>query len=127
MKFDHAAMYADDLELIKDFYVKYFGAKPNGIYHNPKTGLKTYFLSFEDGGRLEIMKKPEVRPCDKDREFLGYAHIALNAGGKEKVDEITARLEKDGYAVLSHPRVTGDGYYESCIYDPEGNRVEITG
>ena len=42
------------------------------------------------------------------------------------MDALTARLKADGYEVISGPRITGDGYYESCITAVEGNLIELT-
>ncbi|MDE6780047.1 MAG: VOC family protein [Ruminococcus sp.] len=125
MKIEHIAMYVVDLERAKDFFVKYFNAVPNNIYHNKKTDFRSYFLSFEDGARLEIMNKPQVSSI-KDSKRMGYAHIAFSLGSAEKVDRLTAELKADGYTVISEPRTTGDGYYESCIADSEGNEIELT-
>lgn len=126
MKINHIAMYVCDLEKIKSFYEKYFSAKSNNGYHNPKTGLKTYFLTFGNGEcRLEIMTKENLTDVPKELNNTGYIHFAFSAGSKEKVDMLTQQLEKDGYQVISGPRTTGDGYYESCILDPENNQIEI--
>ena len=127
MKIDHIAVYVSDLEKTRVFYEKYFDAKSNNQYHNPKTGLQTYFLTFDNGGRLEIMQKPDLPETGIDGEHLGYIHLAFCAGGKEAVDNLTERLRNDGYTVLSEPRTMGDGYYESCVSDPDGNRIEIVG
>ena len=125
MRIDHVAIYVADLEKMKTFYETYFGATANSLYHNPNTGLKTYFLSFEDGSRLEIMNKPGVVEEKQERIKLGLIHIAFGVGGEANVDQLTKLLKKEGYEVLSGPRRTGDGYYESCVLDPEGNQVEI--
>lgn len=126
MKIDHIAMYVNDLNGARDFFVKYFGAASNDGYHNKITGFRSYFLSFEDGSRLEIMNHPDISDEEKDIRRAGYIHIALSVGSREKVDELTARLAADGYEVISGPRTTGDGYYESCIVGIEGNQIEIT-
>ena len=118
-------MYVVDLERTKEFFVKYFNAIPNNIYHNKKTDFRSYFLSFGDGARLEIMNKPQVNNI-KDTNRTGYAHIAFSLGSAENVDRLTAELKADGYTVISEPRTTGDGYYESCIVDLEGNEIELT-
>ena len=124
---NHTAVYVKDLEKTKTFYRKYFNAKANEQYHNPKTGLRTFFLTFDCGGRLEIMSKPDLPPIGTDGEHLGYIHLAFSVGGSKSVDDLTERLRVDGYVVLSEPRTTGDGYYESCVSDPDGNRIEIVG
>ena len=117
MRISHIAMYVRDLEVVKEFYIRFFGAKAGELYHNPKTGLKSYFLSFDEGTRLELMKVL-VR--------MGYIHIAISVGSREKVDAITEKLYEAGYEVLSGPRITGDGYYESTVLGPEDNQIEIT-
>lgn len=126
MKIDHIAMYLEDLESAKSFFIKYFDAVSNQQYHNPKTGLRTYFLSFGDGARLEIMNRPEMTSSEKALNQLGFIHLAFSLGGKEKVDSLTKRLLEDGFKVISGPRVTGDGCYESCILGPENCQIEIT-
>ncbi len=126
MRIEHIAMYVNDLEATKDFFVKFFGASSNNKYHNPKTGLETYFLSFEDNARLELMKRPNMVTSEKILTRTGYIHIAFSVGSKEKVDILTSQLEQAGYEIISGPRTTGDGYYESCVLGPEGNQIEIT-
>ena len=126
MKIEHIALYVNDLEAAKDFFIQYFQASSNDMYHNTKTGFRSYFLSFEDGARLEIMNKPDMLDAEKDAARTGYIHLAFSVGSPAEVDRLTARLKADGYEVMSGPRTTGDGYYESCVVGFEGNRVEIT-
>ena len=126
MKINHAALYVSDLESVRAFYEKYFGGVSNEKYHNQSTGLQTYFLTFDGNCRLELMYSPQALSADRSVTKTGYAHLAFSAGGRGAVDELTARLEADGYHVLSQPRVTGDGYYESTVLDTEGNIIEIT-
>lgn len=126
MKIDHIAMYVKDLEGTKQFFERYFDAAAGGLYHNEKTGFRSYFLTFGDEARLEIMNKPNLDDAEKGLQRTGYIHIAFSVGCKEKVDFLTAQLKEDGYEVFSGPRTTGDGYYESCIVAIEGNQIEIT-
>ena len=126
MRIEHAAMYVKDLEKAKEFFIKYFGAVPNEGYHNKNTDFRSYFLSFDEGARLEIMTRPSMDDAEKTAARTGLIHLAFGVGSEEKVDELTARLKADGYEVLSGPRTTGDGYYESCIAGIEGNQIEIT-
>lgn len=126
MKIEHIAMYVNDPERAKAFFERYLGAVSNDIYHNPRTGFRSYFLSFDDGARLEIMNKPDMHDPEKSPARTGYIHIAFSVGSKEKVDELTAQMKADGYEVISGPRITGDGYYESCVIGIEGNLIEIT-
>ena len=126
MIIEHVALYVNDLESARDFFIKYLGAASNDMYHNKKTGFRSYFLSFDGGARLEIMNKPEVCDSLRNPAQSGYAHIAFSVGSKEKVDSLTAELKAAGYEVVSGPRITGDGYYESCIVAIEGNQIEIT-
>ncbi len=126
MKIEHIAVYVQDLEKTKNFYEKYFFAKSNIMYHNKNTGFKSYFLSFESGARLELMNLPELEKNSVNKKACGFVHLAFSVGSKEKVDELTVKLEEDGFNVASYPRLTGDGYYESCVFDPEQNLIEIT-
>lgn len=126
MKIEHIAMYVKDLEGTKQFFERYMGAVSNEMYHNKTTGFRSYFLSFEDGARLEIMNKPDMDDVDKTLQRTGFIHVAFSVGSREKVDMLTAQLKEAGYEVISGPRTTGDGYYESCIVAIEGNQIEIT-
>ena len=126
MKIEHIAMYVNDLEAARDFFVKYLGGTSNDGYQNEKTDFRSYFISFEDGARLELMNKPDMYDMEKPLNRTGFIHIAFSVGSKEKVDELTENLKAAGYDVASGPRTTGDGYYESCIVGIEGNQIEIT-
>ncbi len=123
---DHTALYAHDLEAMKEFFVTYFGACHGEPYHNPRTQFTSYFLTFGTRGRLEIMTRPEVDDAPRSEYGHGFIHMAFSVGGKASVDSLTARLQKAGYEVKSGPRTTGDGYYESQIVGPEGILIEIT-
>ena len=126
MRIEHVALYVNDLAEARNFFEQYFGAKANDGYHNLKTNFRSFFLSFDDGARIEIMNRPEMEDLPKELARTGYAHIAFSVGSKEKVDALTTKLKADGYEVISGPRTTGDGYYESCIVAFEGNQIEIT-
>lgn len=126
MHIEHIAMYVNDIEKTKEFFVKYFNATSNEGYHNPNTDFRSYFLSFDDGTRLEIMNRPQMKDEEKTLNRTGYIHIAFSLGSKKQVDDLTERLRNDGFSVVSGPRTTGDGYYESCIIGIEGNQIEIT-
>lgn len=124
MYIEHVGLYVKDLERIKTFFETYFNAKTNHLYHNKQSGLKTYFLSFDNHTRLEIMHRPDLG--HKAFELLqeGFHHIAFKLGSKEAVDLLTHRLEKDGYIILNGPRVTGDGYYET-LFKLENYVIEL--
>ncbi len=126
MRIEHVAMYVNDPEAVRDFFVKYLGGHSNDGYHNKTTDFRSYFISFGDSARLEIMSKPGLIDQDKPLNRTGYAHIAFSVGSRDKVDELTERLREDGYEVVSGPRITGDGYYESCVVVIEGNQIELT-
>lgn len=126
MKIEHVAMYVKNLESARQFFIKYFNARSNDGYYNPNTGFRSFFLTFEDGCRLELMNKADLEEADNSVGRYGMIHIAFSVGSKEKVDALTAELRQDGYKIISGPRTTGDGYYESCILDMEGNQIEIT-
>ena len=128
MHIEHVSMWTHNLERLKDFYVRYLNATPNDKYSNTFTHFESYFLTFDTGARLEIMQMLGVVEGvnNIDQQFTGYNHLAFSVGSEEAVNALTERLRRDGYRVIGEPRRTGDGYYESVILDPDGNRVEIT-
>jgi len=150
MRIDHAALICRDLEQMRQFFIDYFDARSNEQYHNPRTGLRTYILSFTEGSnRLELMQRteqrepssslewlsrdgrrqsqrPDVQDADPSQPTIGYVHLSFAVGSRKGVDLLTRRLAADGYTVTSGPRTTGDGYYESSILGPEGIQIELT-
>nr|WP_293833802.1 VOC family protein [uncultured Arsenicibacter sp.] len=128
MKIEHIAIWVNDLETMKAFYIRYFGATANEKYHNPVKHFQSYFLSFEDGCRLELMQRPDIADAPKDynRQTTGLIHFAVSVGSRENVDALTEQLRQDGFPIAGEPRTTGDGYYESVVLDPENNIIEIT-
>lgn len=127
MKIDHIAIWAEDIELLRKFYMRYFNMNCNDMYVNPNKNFSSYFLSFENGSaRIEIMNIPGKDAPASRGDLKGLAHFAISVGSKENVDDMAARFKEDGFTILSAPRTTGDGYYECAISDPEGNYVEIT-
>lgn len=127
MRIDHVAIYTNDLEKLRLFYETYFNGKANTLYHNKVKGFQSYFISFDDNTRLEIMSSLHITEKVESLNYLGIIHLAFQVCSKEEVDRLTNRLKEDGYTIVSGPRTTGDGYYESCILDPDGNQVEIVG
>ena len=138
MRIEHIALWSRDIERLRAFYAEYFGAVSNEKYVNAAKSFESYFLTFAGGARLEIMSAPGLadRSGQADdsaagigvveRRFIGPAHFAVSVGSEETVDELTRRLSADGHPVVGEPRRTGDGYYESVVLDPDGNRIEIT-
>lgn len=147
MRIEHAALWAADLEVMKDFYIHHFGATASARYENPTKCFASYFLTFSDGARLELMRKDSIvenarreakaegndgrAACDSSAnklviERLGFAHLAFSCGSEAEVDRLAKELVAKGFPVVSGPRRTGDGYYEAVIRDPEGNFLEIT-
>lgn len=127
MKIDHIAIWTHNIEGLRNFYMHYFDASSNEIYYNHSREFRSYFLSFDGDCRLEIMEMPNIPKTKNDalKQFTGFIHFAIKVGSKTEVNRITELLRKDGFKVLSEPRTTGDGYYESVVLDPDGNRVEI--
>ncbi len=129
IRIEHIAVWTPDIERLVEFYSKYFNATAGQRYVNPAKGFESRFLSFEGGARLdEVMRSSVVEAVSHapGAQRMGLTHLAVSVGSELGVDELTNRLRRDGYEVLDGPRRTGDGYYESVVLDPDGNRVEIT-
>lgn len=128
MYIEHLALWCRDLEKMKAFYETYFGAQSNEKYINSKKKFASYFLSFDQGPRLELMQMNGIPASQNDvyDQFLGLVHFAVSVGSEANVNQLTERLRADGFEVVGEPRWTGDGYYESVVFDPEQNRIEIT-
>ena len=127
MKIEHIAIWVKDIDKVCEFYRKYFGGVVHPIYHNPAKQFTSRFVTFDDSARLEIMHRPDIKQIDMFHvEHIGYAHLSFSVGSKGEVDRLTKEMSTDGIQVVGQPRTTGDGYYESVVLDPEGNRVEIT-
>ena len=124
MHIDHIAIWTDNLENEKNFFLKYFECTVNEKYFNPSKQFSSYFIIFEGGARIELMNRPDIK-IERRGEALGIAHFAVDTGSREKVDMMTAIFKNDGHRVVSGPRETGDGYYESVVLDPEGNIIEL--
>lgn len=123
-RIEHVGLWVRDLDLVCDFYVRHFGAQPGPRYQNVAKGFTSRFLAFADGARLELMTSLG-RLSSAGGEHLGLAHMALSLGSEAAVDALTAQLKASNVPVLDGPRCTGDGYYESVVLDPEGNRIEL--
>ena len=127
MRIEHIALFCKDLEQMRQFFLDHFEAVSNGLYHNHRTGLRTYILIFPEGGaRLELMQRPDTIDADPSKPNIGFVHVSFALGSKEAVDAKTAELRDAGFLVTSGPRTTGDGYYESCVLGPEGIQIEVT-
>ena len=128
IRIEHVALWASDLDRIAEFYGTYFGATAGARYANPAKGFESLFLKFEDGARLEVMRTSLLEPVKHapGAQRMGLTHLAISLGSKQAVDELTSRMKEDGHEVVDGPRLTGDGYYESVVLDPDGNRIEVT-
>ena len=127
MRIEHIAIWTADLGRCKHFYTSYFGATAGPNYVNPAKGFESCFLSFGDGARLEAMTTTSLSlvPFPPGAQRFGLTHLAISVGSERIVDELTRRLQSDGITIADGPRRTGDGYYESVVVDPDGNRIEI--
>jgi len=128
MTLEHVAILTDRIEILRDYYIRYFGGTPNRKYKNPKTGLETYFITFGSGAKLEIMSLPALSGIKNDPTLpnKGITHLAFGVDTMSEVDEKAGQLEASGFPIVSSPRKTGDGFYEFVTLDPDGNRIEVT-
>lgn len=124
MKLTHIALWTTQLEELRAFYESYFGGTSGEKYVNPTRGFESYFVRFGDGASLEIMRSTAVNE-KAENTLTGWCHIAFDAESREGVEALTERLRLDGHRIVSEPRMTGDGFYESVVADPDGNLVEI--
>ena len=127
MHIEHIAIWTHDLERLRAFYETYFNASTGEKYTNPAKGYESYFLSFESGARIEIMRRGDIPPSlnNVETQFTGYIHLAIAVGKESDVDTLAKRFTADGYRIVDGPRRTGDDYYEAVVLDPDGNRVEF--
>ena len=128
MKLEHIAIWTDNIELLRNYYVSFFDGQSNEMYINPKTQFQSYFISFESGARLEIMSMPNIPDNTNDTinaQHKGIIHIAFSVDTKQEVDAKAALLQANGLEILNGPRVTGDGYYEFVTLAPDKNRLEV--
>lgn len=131
MKIEHVAIWVKDIDKVCEFYQKYFSGVVHPLYHNPTKQFTSRFITFDDGARLEVMHRPDIDSNVETVEMfhvehMGYTHLSFSVGSKEEVDRLTHQMSTEGVPVVGQPRTTGDGYYESVVLDPEGNRIEIT-
>jgi len=128
MRIEHVALWTEDIDRLTAFYVKYFNAYAGSRYRNSSKGFESTFLNFSNGARLEVMRTTSQSPVSlpPGAQRMGLTHLAIAVGSEQAVDQLTHRIQSDGFEVLDGPRRTGDGYYESVVLDPDGNRIEIT-
>jgi lactoylglutathione lyase len=128
MRIEHIAIWTHHLEQMKEFYEKYFQARAGNKYQNVAKQFESYFLYFSSGAQLELMSRLGISETRSkaEEQFTGLTHVCFACGSEKNLDELTERIRNDGYRVVNGPRHTGDGYYESVILDPDGNRIEIT-
>jgi len=127
MKINHVAIWTSKLSHSTCFYERYFCGKAGDVYVNESKQFRSIFISFPSGCRLELMHNPSLKIKNENEELsVGIHHLAFSVGSKDRVDKLTEILRRDGYTVYSEPRLTGDGYYESVVLDPDGTQVEIT-
>lgn len=125
MRIDHLALWTERPEELRDFYVRYFGGRSNEKYANPAKGFESYFITFGDGCRLELMRRSDISER-APQPHLGFCHLAFGCSGADEVVALTERLRREGFRIESEPRTTGDGCFESVVADPDGNLIEIT-
>jgi lactoylglutathione lyase len=125
---EHVALWVRDLDAFCAFYREHFGATVGERYDNPAKGFASRFLRFSSGARIEAMVTTLLAPVPYGPgvQRMGLTHLAIALGSEGDVDALTRRLRERGVTVVEGPRRTGDGYYESVVLDPEGNRIELT-
>jgi lactoylglutathione lyase len=129
MILEHVAIWTNQLEVLKEYYQKYFSGQSNDKYTNEKRDFHSYFLTFDSGARLELMSMTGVPVNLNDtvhKQYLGIIHLAFGVNSMEEVEAKAEELKSVGYPILNGPRKTGDGYYEFETLDPDNNRIEVS-
>ncbi|EJL90293.1 VOC family protein [Pantoea sp. GM01] len=125
MKIAHVALWTRNLAAQQHFWHQFFGATSNPLYVSKnRPGFRSHFISLSEGPTLELMTLEALAPGPHGEELTGWAHIAINVGGREEVDLMVKHASEQGILV-SAARQTGDGFYEAIIRDPDGNLIEI--
>ena len=127
-RIEHIALWTADIERLAGFYSSYLGATVGPKYINASRGFESRFLTFESGARLELMQTSTLHPVvhESGAQRMGLTHLAFSLGAESRVDQLTEKLRQAGLPIADGPRRTGDGYYESVVLDPDGNRIELT-
>lgn len=125
MQIGHIAIWTNQLEVLKQFYITYFNGISGEKYTNPAKGFESYFIFFEGGTSLELMSRKDITTPGSESERLGICHFAFDLDSEVQVRTLTERFRADGYSIAGEPRTTGDGFFESVILDPDGNKVEL--
>lgn len=127
MRIEHGAVWTRDLERLRAFYARWFGATAGGRYESTnRPGFASYFLALPDeGARLELMRLPDLADAP-GAPALGYVLLTVAVGSEAAVRTMAERMREAGVPIVSGPRWTGDGYFEVLVRDPDGNEVEIT-
>lgn len=119
----HVGLWVRDLERQREFYEEFFDVFSGKLYENKTKGFRSYFLYFDSGAAIEIMHQKGIASSDEPVRRAG--HLAIDMTVAERVDMLTEKLRKAGCTIITEPRITGDGYYESVVADPEGNHIEL--
>lgn len=125
MRIAHVALWTADLDGLCCFWAETFGAVVGDLYESARRpGFSSRFVYLKDGPSIEIMQGPWIT-AQAAEERQGYAHLALSLGSRESVDVMATRAAAAG-TLVSPARMTGDGFYEAVLRDPDGNLIEIT-
>jgi lactoylglutathione lyase len=121
VQIDHVALRVHDLEAMRRFFERWFGATASTRYENPSKGFASYFLSFSSGPSLELIHNDSQTSAG-----FGPSHLAFRLSSREAVNQQAAAMQEAGSILLDGPRLTGDGHWEALLADPEGNHIELT-
>ncbi len=127
MRIEHLALWTNQLEIMKEFYCKYFEGKASKKYMDKNGDFESYFIAFDDGSRLELMYTSGIVEQESYELIAaqGLTHFAIEVGSELMVRRLTERIKRDGYTVTGGLRYTNEGYLESVILDPDGNCIEL--
>jgi lactoylglutathione lyase len=125
MNIEHIGVVVSDLEKMKSFYESFFGGKSGNRYKNASKNFQSYFIEFDEGCRLELMKCLPDSNFEKGENTRGINHFTYEVSSQEEVDNKFRTASGFDVKIVENPRWSGLGDYVGTLLDPEGNKIEI--
>lgn len=122
MKLQHIAFWTNDIGRAIRFYQQHFQGKV--LFSHTDGDFSCTFISICNSVRLELMHKPGL-PEEQLGDRVGYSHLSLDVGSRTEVNRLTDYFLTQGVPLEKCKVQYDDGYYESSVFDPDGNIIEL--